>query len=324
MIGEFDLIQRYFAACGQQGSAELLLGIGDDCALFEVPSGFALAQSLDTLVADVHFPASADPALIGWRALATNLSDLAAMGAQPHSFTLGISLPTPDESWVAGFCQGLGALADRAGIRLIGGDTTRGPLCISIQVQGLVPRGAALRRDRALSGDIICVSGCIGDAGAALPLVLAGQEPGTTDSVPDRYLLERYYNPQPRCELGQQLSAAGCRCGIDISDGLVADLGHILERSCVGAKLDLGAVPRSEAAKRRGQTLEQALSAGDDYELCICIAPKLWEQIQSSAWASTLVPIGQIVSAQGLFDLTGTPLVQGRLGYQHFESDDAE
>ncbi len=318
MAGEFELIQRHFATCGPQGGAELLLGIGDDCALFEVPAGFALAQSLDTLVADVHFPAAADPELIGWRALATNLSDLAAMGARPHSFTLGISLPAPDEVWIAGFCRGLGALAEQAGIRLIGGDTTRGPLCISIQVQGLVSGARALRRDQGCAGDIICVSGCIGDAGAALAAVLEGREPATARNAGERYLLERYYRPQPRNALGEQLSAAGCRCGIDVSDGLLADLGHVLKASGLGAELDLGAVPRSAAALASGQSLAEALAAGDDYELCVALSPELWAQLQTQELATPLTAIGRLLPQPGLFDCAGRALVPAHSGYQHF------
>ena len=208
-IGEFTLIKQYFTREELSPTSSDITGIGDDCALIEIPEGMQLAQSLDTLVEGVHFPSDCDPELLGYRALAVNLSDLAAMGAKPHSFILGLTLPTSDEFWLSGFSDGLSLLARKTGIALIGGDTTRGPLTLSIQVQGLIPKGKALKRNGAQPGDKIYVSGHLGDAAGALDFVLKNHLPATTTNNNIRQLLNRYYKPSPRIALGQWLVANG-------------------------------------------------------------------------------------------------------------------
>ncbi|MDB2384542.1 thiamine-phosphate kinase [Endozoicomonas sp.] len=270
-IGEFDLIRKYFARKELSPTSSDIVGIGDDCALIEIPEGMQLAQSMDTLVEGAHFPYHCDPELLGYRALAVNLSDLAAMGAKPHSFTLGLTLPESDKRWLKGFSDSLSALAKQAGIVLIGGDTTRGPLTLSIQVQGLIPKGKALKRSGAQSGDKIYVSGYLGDAAGALDFVLSKQLPATATNPHIRQLLNRYYKPTPRLALGQWLSANGATAALDISDGLLGDLQHILTASHVGAALDPDAVPCSDALLNTydsNYSKHRALTGGDDYELC--------------------------------------------------------
>ena len=215
-IGEFELIRKYFARpelSGEQGKyADGLVGIGDDCALLTIPQGMQLAQSLDTLVETVHFPADCDPFQLGYRALAVNLSDLAAMGAEPHSFTLGLTLPDVNEPWLKRFSDGISRLAQKADIALVGGDTTRGPLTLSLQVQGVVPKGQALMRSGAKPGDLICVTGSLGDAAGALAYVLSGEKLGICDDDSIRYLLTRYWFPTPRLYAGQWLRKKGATC----------------------------------------------------------------------------------------------------------------
>ncbi|MCL6415059.1 thiamine-phosphate kinase [Aestuariirhabdus sp. Z084] len=317
MPGEFELIRRYFDRAGlADPHPDVVLGIGDDCAIIEPPSQHQLCFSVDTLVADVHFPASADPTLIARRALAINLSDLAAMGATPLCFTLAISLPEADTSWLQAFSEGLASEATQHGICLVGGDTTRGPLSLTLQVQGALPRGQSLRRDGARIGDLILVSGTLGDGAGALDYLDA---PANELDCHQRFLLQRYYQPQPRLQLGQQLLAMGGRSGIDISDGLLADLGHLLERSGLGAEVNVDALPLSSAlqALRPDQAQSLALSGGDDYELCFTLPETLWNQHKASLCALvSCTPIGHIRTDTGLRDANGKPLVSN--GYQHF------
>ncbi len=322
MPGEFELIQRYFDRPGLNDQcAAVSLGIGDDCAIIDVPVGLQLCFSIDTLVAGVHFPVTADAELLARRALAVNLSDLAAMGATPICFTLALSLPEADSKWLHGFSTGLEQVARVFEISLAGGDTTRGPLSITIQVQGLLPVKRALRRDGAGIGDLILVSGTLGDAAAALTLL--DQDYATLDDC-QQYLWQRYYDPQPRIALGRALLAGGGRCAIDISDGLLADLGHILERSGVGAVVDLAALPCSSALQsellRKGQPNDAsklALGGGDDYELCFTLPEPLWQSMKAELCALVpCTPIGRIQSAAGILTTTGEPL--SATGYQHF------
>ena len=268
-ISEFDLINNYFTRPELTPKSSEILGIGDDCAVFTVPANKQLAQSLDTLVAGVHFPHHCDPFLLGYRALAVNLSDLAAMGATPHSFKLGLTLPDANEQWLTRFSDGLSVLAQSADLALIGGDTTRGPLTITIQVQGLLPKGKALTRKGAQIGDKIYVSGFLGDAAGALDYVLEKKK--NNQQPPVQYLLKRYYQPTPRLALGQWLVRNGATAALDISDGLFGDLKHILAASGAGASLNLNAIPLSSALLHlygNKKALQYALGGGDDYELC--------------------------------------------------------
>ena len=287
-MNEFDLIRTHFAALGA-ARTDVELGVGDDCALLAVPAGQRLAVSIDTLVCGTHFLPDCDPEALGYKSLAVGLSDLAAMGAEPAWATLALTLPPelvaehPD--WIAAFARGLGALAQHHGVRLVGGDTTRGPLSVTLQVHGLVPEGAAIRRAGARPGDLIYVSGTLGDAGLALRQILAGApvEPG---------LRERLDRPTPRVALGMALRGIATAM-IDVSDGLAADLGHILDASGVGAELRLQSLPLSPsvaAVVAADGDWSLPLASGDDYELCFCIPPGLVGRDRGSRGARWLHP----------------------------------
>jgi len=313
---EFDLIRTYFAHLGAE-RADVTLGVGDDCALLQVPVGQALAVSIDTLVAGVHFLPDCDPEALGHKALAVSLSDLAAMAAEPAWATLALTLP-PDllrsqPHWVAAFCRGLDALARQHGLAVVGGDTTSGPLTISIQVHGLVPVGQAVRRRGARPGDLVCVSGTLGDAAFALRGLLAGE--GVAEG-----LVRRLDRPEPRVALGLALRGLASAM-IDCSDGLAADLGHILEASGVGAELDLAALPLSPEVAGAGDW-SLPLASGDDYELCFTLPPAHRPALAGLARAGgTLVTvIGRITQASGLRCRlpNGDDLRLARKGYDHF------
>jgi thiamine-monophosphate kinase len=266
-LTEFDLIRRFFAHL-TAARDDVRLGIGDDAALLDVAPGKTLVVSMDTLVSGVHFFPSVSPASLGHKSLAVNLSDLAAMGAEPAWATLSLTLPEVDDSWLEAFASGFGALATRYGIQLIGGDTTRGPLSITVQAHGLVPAESALRRGGARDGDQIYVTGCLGDA--ALFLNALNTDSVTAGGEPLRQCLER---PEPRVEAGVALRELATSA-IDISDGLLADLGHILDASGVGATIELDKIPLSEQAATlhsRDEDWTPIVSGGDDYELCFSV-----------------------------------------------------
>jgi len=263
--GEFDLIRRYFHR-PQAGKSGVTLGIGDDCALLAPTPGMLQAISVDTSIAGVHFPPDANPADIGFRALTVSLSDLAAMGATARWCTLALTLPSAGEAWLEAFSYGFFEAAEKAGVVLVGGDTTRGPLSITVQVQGEVPAGQALLRSGAKEGDYLYVSCTLGDAGAGLAVYQKHLEAGAHTN----HLLQAYLRPEPELATGIALRGIASSC-IDISDGLLADLGHILESSAVGAEIDLAAIPLSAAllaCYEKTRALELALTAGDDYRLC--------------------------------------------------------
>ena len=320
-MDEFELIRRYFAPLSG-AAADVVLGIGDDCALLAPPPEQELAVTSDTLVAGRHFPAGTEPYDIGWKSLAVNLSDLAAMGARARWFTLALALPEADEAWLAGFAAGLKALADQAGVHLVGGDTTRGPLTITITALGLVPTGTALRRSGARVGDRICVSGTLGDAALALELWRAGDPRGRTDEA---YALRaRLDRPTPRLALGLALRGLA-HAAIDLSDGLAADLSHVLKASGVGARLDAARLPSSAAFDRLAPPASRArlqLAGGDDYELCLCIAPSQLVEARHLAGQAgvELTDVGEIRAGEGLqiFDVDAQPLAFTELGYRHF------
>lgn len=318
-LSEFELIQTYFNRNTGPQSTDVLLGIGDDCAILRPRPGQDLLVSIDTLVEGVHFPQGTRPYQLGWRCLAVNLSDLAAMGAEPAWFTLALTLPDNDDNWISEFSRGLFELADQHRIRLIGGDTTRGALSITIQVHGYAPAGKALRRDGALSGDAIYVTGFPGEAGAGLRRIEQG---GYGDADP---LVRRFFQPQPRLDFGQAIRD-WAHAAIDISDGLLADLGHILERSGRGACVEIAAIPCSTpllAAQGEAQALTLALTAGDDYELCFTAAATHHAQLMQLAEQHQLpvTRIGIITQESGLnlIDAAGNPVVVESCGYQHFK-----
>ncbi len=311
---EFDLIARIRARAGTRG--DVVLGIGDDAALLAIPPGTELVVTADTLNAGVHFFPDVAPADLGWKALAVNLSDLAAMGARPAWCTLSLSLPQADPAWIEGFLDGFCDLAARHGIALVGGDTTRGPLSVSITAMGQVEAGHALRRDGARVGDEIWVTGTPGDAAAALQALLSG-------AAVDRALRARLDRPTPRVEAGRGLLGVASAC-VDISDGLLADLGHLCRRSGVGAQVQLEQLPVSRALAGFRPQLRWAWQAGggDDYELCFTAAPQRADEVQA-ALDFAGVPgarIGRIVAGQGVqaLDAAGAPWQAPRVGYDHF------
>ena len=269
MPDEFSLINRYFSACGAAGN-DTLLGVGDDCALLAPPSGEVLAVTTDTLLAGVHFPLDSPARLIAQRTLAVNLSDMAAMGATPRWFQLALTLPDTDQDWLADFSGGLNAMACQFNCALVGGDTTRGPLAISITLMGSVPPDKALTRSGAKPGDMIYVSGSLGDGAGGLAVIEGRLSAGKKDAV---YLEERFWQPLPRISEGLEIRDFAS-AAIDISDGLLADLGHVAKASQVGALLEVDRLPLSQEL-RRAAGLEQghtwALTGGDDYELCFTV-----------------------------------------------------
>ena len=343
-MSEFALIRAHFARLGA-GRADVVLGVGDDCALLRVPPGQELAVSIDTLVAGVHFLPEVDPEALGHKCLAVGLSDLAAMGAEPAWATLALTLPREDRRWLGAFAAGFAALAREHGVALIGGDTTHGPLSISVQVHGLVPAGQAIRRAGARPGDLVGVSGTLGDAGLALRNLLAGE------AVPAD-LRARLEHPTPRVALGLALRGLATAM-IDISDGLAADLGHILEESgaagaggegswdavspgyrqlgsdgeapALGAEIRLAALPVSPAVAARlarDPDWSLPLASGDDYELCFTLPPERASELPALAerLGLALTLIGRILPEAGLVCIgpDGGRWTPERQGYNHF------
>jgi thiamine-monophosphate kinase len=317
-VNEFELIRHYFAAarCAQGGDG-VVLGIGDDCALLALPAGEQLAVSTDTLVAGVHFPEPCDAFLLGQRALAVSASDLAAMGATPQAFTLALTLPSADEVWLAEFARGLQLMAQNCSLALVGGDTTRGPLSLTLTVFGRVPAGDALLRSGAQVGDLLCVGGELGDAAGALPLVLGQRD--AQDGIREA-LLARYWSPQPQLALGQALRGLATSA-LDISDGLLADCGHIAKASQVALQIELEQVPLSApllAFAGEEQARLCALGGGDDYRLAFTLPPARLAQLQAD-WPEVRV-IGRVQAGAGvqLLDAAGQPIDPPTGGYQHF------
>ncbi|MGS2722808.1 thiamine-phosphate kinase [Porticoccus sp. GXU_MW_L64] len=318
-MNEFQLIQRYFSGL-QQLADGVVLGIGDDAAVLDIPPGEQLVVTTDTLVEGVHFPGDISAEQIACRALGSNLSDLAAMGAQPRWFSLALTLPNVDNTWLAGFSEGLAQLAKAYGCALIGGDTTRGPLSVTITAQGTVPRGSALTRCGARPGDRIFVSGVPG-MGAAGLACLQGDFAADDGDVRHQ-LLNRFLSPEPRLQLGLQLRAIAS-ASIDISDGLLADLGHICQRSGVGAQLDIKALqtlPWPAALPADGQLLQWTLAGGDDYELCFVVPESKLDALYALQSEPAITAIGEIVEGEGLWAVDGNGQCTGlsASGYKHF------
>jgi thiamine-monophosphate kinase len=320
-LTEFQLIGRYFSPRARSA----VLGVGDDAAILRPRRGRDLVVTTDMLVAGRHFAAEADPRLLGHKALAVNLSDVAAMGATPRWATLSVALPRVDARWIGAFSRGFLRLARRHGVELVGGDTTRGPLAICVQIVGDVPTGKALRRDGARIGDDVWVSGTLGDAAA----VLAARRGRLPLTRPERTALARRLDaPQPRIALGERLRGIA-HSAIDISDGLLADLGHICERSGVAAIIELGCVPCRRALARRldhAAARAAVLAGGDDYELCFTAASSRRPALSSLGrrLRLRLTRIGCIVRARPgtacvqVIGPGGAPLNPGRTGYDHF------
>lgn len=320
-MDEFGLIDHIARRADTRGG--VVLGIGDDAALLQPPPGQLLAVTTDTLNAGVHFPAETLPADIGWKTLAASLSDLAAMGARPLWCTLSLSLPQADGCWLEGFIEGFFALADASGIALVGGDTTRGPLSLSLTAMGAIPDAQALRRDAARVGDDIWISGTPGEAAAALRLWQQGlldvRAPAT--DADHEVLRQRLQRPAPRLQLGQALRGIA-HAAADVSDGLLADLGHIARRSGVGAIVQATSVPVSPAlcnALGPDAARDCVLRGGDDYELCFTAAPRQRDALLalSTQLALPLTRIGHITEGEGVVCEDRMDTGQAN-GYRHF------
>ncbi|HMA12064.1 MAG TPA: thiamine-phosphate kinase [Steroidobacteraceae bacterium] len=314
---EFDLIARHFT----RPAPGAVLGVGDDCALLAPTPGMQLAVSSDMLLEGRHFAPQDSPAGIGHKSLAVNLSDLAAMGATPRWATLAIALPAADDAWLTAFARGFFRMADQHGIELVGGDTTRGPLTLSITVIGEVPPGQALRRDGAKPGDDVWVSGVIGSAALALAY---RQGRLFMEQVDAAKVLPALYLPTPRVELGIALRGIASSA-IDISDGLLGDLGHILERSNVGANLEFATLPTlpvAQAYLHEPVARDCVLAGGDDYELCFTAPAAQRAAVQAAAAGAgvTVARIGHITAEPGLtvIGVDGQPLPFEHTGYDHF------
>jgi len=316
---EFELIQKFFAAQPVTRD-DVVMGIGDDAAVLQPRAGSQLVVTTDTLVEGRHFLPGTDAAALGHKALAVNLSDLAAMGAEPAWFLLNLTLPVADETWLAEFCRGLFLLAREFDVQLVGGNTTRGPLAIAIEAHGFVPEGGALRRTGARPGDGVYVTGTIGDAALALHKRLGRCALSTPDG---EALQTRLDYPTPRVRAGLQLRRFASSA-IDISDGLVADLGHVLEASGVGALIVRERVPLSDVYRKQLDHVgwDLALSGGDDYELLFTVPPSKSRALQQAGalLGCALTSIGEIVSGPGLtlVDAQGNPCMVASGGYDHF------
>jgi thiamine-monophosphate kinase len=319
-LGEFELIRRFFIRRELPRESGVLLGIGDDAALLELPSGVNLVACVDTIVAGRHFLQDADARMIGHRALAVNLSDMAAMGATPAWATLALTMPSADPVWLEKFAAGFLDLADAHAVALVGGDTTRGPLTVSVQILGSVPHGRALRRDRGQAGDILAVSGTLGDAGAGLAFV---KSPPPAASADVKALIERFHYPTPRVQLG--LAARGiATAAMDLSDGLIGDLPKLAQASGLAAHVAVEALPLSSAMRNvvsLSQARDWALAGGDDYELLFAVPPSRFTQLKGAAdqLNLTLTPIGELRAGEGVtWSLNGMEFTPRVSGYDHF------
>jgi thiamine-monophosphate kinase len=304
-LSEFDIIYRYFSALGRGDAVEL--SVGDDCAILSLQAGERLATSVDTLVADVHFESDGFPEDIGFRCVSVAASDLAAMGARPLGMTVALTLPEADEFWLNAFSQGLAGAVTLYDLPLVGGDTTRGPLSITVQVLGALPSDAALLRGGATAGDRVCVSGTLGDAAAALAFLHGQWQP---EPEQGEFLLQRLHRPTARLKLGRRLLGSAS-AAIDISDGLLADAGHIAAASGVRIDIDPERLPLSGAlasCPERDRALRWALGGGDDYELLYTLPEG------HDTFGGTV--IGRVSRGEGVH----CPLAVEAPGYEHFHA----
>ena len=322
-MNEFSLIDTYFKSRNKSKSSQIKLGIGDDAAIVSCPPGHELVVATDTLVADVHFPSTIDPVYIGYKALAVNLSDLAAMGAQPSWALLNLTLSEFDDAWLNGFSDGLFELLDEFELNLAGGDTCRGPLNIGVTAAGWIPANQALTRSGAQIGDVMFVSGYLGDA--AMGLRIYRNDVASELSAEDTdYLLSRLHRPTPRVALGQYLCGLATAC-IDISDGLMADAGHICEQSNVGLEVSIDDLPLSIAFKSASKDLDDldlALTGGDDYELCFTCSEEQVSLVESISREIDLplAKVGTVTERTGVrfIHAGGKILETEKTGYKHF------
>ena len=318
-LSEQALIERFFAA-RDPARDDVVLGIGDDAAILRVPPGVELIATVDAIVEGVHFLAGADAADVGWRALAVNLSDLAAMGAEPAWALLALVMPAADERWLTRFTHGFFELAKKHGVALVGGDTNRGPLCVSVQLHGFAPAGAALRRSGARPGDQLYVTGTLGDAAAGLAILRDAKQ---GESVGDEELQRRFLRPEPRVREGFVLRGLAS-AAIDVSDGLGVDAGRIARASGVGLEIELERVPASaelRAAHGEKEAHALALGGGDDYELLFTVSPEHAVELArtSTTWTCGCTRIGRVVAEPGVHvRLHGLEQPVTNPGFRHF------
>lgn len=321
-LGEFELIRRFFVRNqGTRRESGVILGIGDDAALLDLPKGADLVAAVDTIVEGRHFPQDADARSIGHRALAVNLSDIAAMGATPLWATLALTLPNVDLEWLTRFAAGFLDLADAHGVALVGGDTTRGPLTVSVQILGHVPHGTALRRSGARAGDLLAVSGTLGDAAAGLAMLKTS--PPSADRRDVEELIRRFDYAEPRVQLG--LSARGiATAAMDLSDGLAGDLPKLAQASGLAARVSVERLPLSaamRAAVSAKQALDWALAGGDDYELLLAVPAARFAELKAAADRLNLMltTIGELCDGVGVtWSLNGKDFVPSVSGFDHF------
>jgi len=316
---EFDIIAKYLNL-NTTPRKDVLCGVGDDCALLKVPQGQRLAVSMDTLIGDVHFPADADAKAIAHKAIAVNLSDLAACSAEPAWLTLSLSMPQADEKWLAAFSEGLSEMVEHFAVQLVGGDTCRGPLSITVQAHGLVPQKVFAQRSGAKAGDLVCVTGPLGDA--ALGLLHYKGELAASGADAD-YLLQRYLRPYPRVAAGIAMRGRAS-AAIDISDGLLADVQHLSNASGVGVVIRWDQIPLSDAARAVAdqQLIKRAvLTGGDDYELCFTVPEDQFEATQKALAmvGEKCIPIGRISGKPGVRVVSDEGDINlEKMGYRHF------
>ena len=319
--GEFELIRRFFLTpAAARRNSGVILGIGDDAALLDLPKGSDLVASVDTIVSGRHFLQGADARAIGHRALAVNLSDMAAMGATPAWATLALTIPDADSAWIEKFAAGFLALADAHGVALVGGDMTRGPLTISVQILGHAPHGTTLRRSGAKAGDLLAVSGTLGDAAAGLAFL---QKPPAMPSAAVDALVRRFDYPTPRVQLG--IAARGiASAAMDLSDGLIGDLPKLAHASGLAAHVSVDQLPTSPAMGAvvgLSQARDWALAGGDDYELLLAVPPNRFTEMAGAAdqLNLTLTQIGELRAGAGVsWSLDGEDFLPGVSGYDHF------
>jgi thiamine-monophosphate kinase len=325
-LGEFDLIERYFRQAQAEPASrpDIVLGIGDDAAILRMPHGVPdadLVAAVDTIVAGRHFLADCDARSIGHRALAVNLSDMAAMGATPAWATLSLTLPVAEEAWLERFSTGFMTLANEHGVALVGGDTTAGPLTVSVQIMGHVPRGRALRRDGAQAGDVLMVTGTLGDAGAGL--ALASGRLTTSQQAAAAELIDRFDYPRARVQFGLRARDIA-HAAMDISDGLAGDLPKLAAASGLAARVDVDKLPLSAAIRAvvpLAQARDWALAAGDDYELLLAVSPQQVDRLVDAARELnlTLTAIGELGRGNGVtWEQEGVPFHAPAGGYDHF------
>jgi len=317
VIGEFEIIARYFTRVSND--RDVVLGVGDDAAVVAVDG--LMAVTVDTLIPGVHFPDGMAPHLAGYRLMAVNLSDLAAMGARPRWCTLALTLPAPDELWLDGFSRGLFELAERFGVNLVGGNLARGPLNLTLTLMGNVERAHMLTRGGGHVGDDVYVTGTLGDSSAGIMLITE-RSPAAEDSAAAA-LKERFYRPVPRVGAGRALGPVAT-AAVDVSDGLLADLGHLCGASGCGATLDVERVPLSAELLSLfppQEALAHALGGGDDYELCFTAPPSRAEEVEAAleAAGTPVRRIGQLVAGQSVVcRRDGEPYTPAVHGYRHF------